>query len=188
MLAPPTSEPVLGEPGGLIDTTGVDTRLPMLVYVSREKRPGYDHNKKAGAMNALVRTSAIMSNGPFILNLDCDHYVHASAALREGMCFMLDRGGDRVCYVQFPQRFDGVDPSDRYANHNLVFFDVAMRAMDGIQGPMYVGTGCVFRRTALYGFSPPRATEHRGWLGTRKIKRMLLKRKSAMGKKTDRGE
>ncbi|AQK40148.1 Putative cellulose synthase-like family protein [Zea mays] len=188
MLAPPTSEPVLGaepaESGGLIDTTGVDIRLPMLVYVSREKRPGYDHNKKAGAMNALVRTSAIMSNGPFILNLDCDHYVHNSAALREGMCFMLDRGGDRVCYVQFPQRFEGIDPNDRYANHNLVFFDVAMRAMDGLQGPMYVGTGCVFRRTALYGFSPPRATEHHGWLGRRKIK--LLLRKPTMGKKTDR--
>ncbi|KAF2325115.1 hypothetical protein GH714_022855 [Hevea brasiliensis] len=69
MLAPPNAEPVLGaEADGenLIDTTEVDIRLPMLVYVSREKRPGYDHNKKAGAMNALVRTSAIMSNGPFI--------------------------------------------------------------------------------------------------------------------------
>ena len=28
--------------------------LPKLVYVSREKRPGYNHHKKAGAMNALV--------------------------------------------------------------------------------------------------------------------------------------
>ncbi|XP_044391730.1 cellulose synthase-like protein D4 [Triticum aestivum] len=166
----------------LVDTTGVDIRLPMLVYVSREKRPGYNHNKKAGAMNALVRTSAIMSNGPFILNLDCDHYVHNSAALREGMCYMLDCRGDRVCYVQFPQRFEGIDPNDRYANHNLVFFDVAMRAMDGLQGPMYVG-GCIFRRIALYGFSPPRATKHHGWLG-RKIK--LFLRKPTMGKKTDR--
>lgn len=29
--------------------------LPRLVYVSREKRPGFDHHKKAGAMNSLVR-------------------------------------------------------------------------------------------------------------------------------------
>ncbi|KAL0916325.1 hypothetical protein M5K25_013827 [Dendrobium thyrsiflorum] len=187
MLAPPNSEPVMGteaNENGLINTTTVDIRLPMLVYVSREKRPGYDHNKKAGAMNALVRTSAIMSNGPFILNLDCDHYVYNSQALREGMCFMQDSGGDRVCFVQFPQRFEGIDPNDRYANHNLVFFDVTMRAMDGLQGPMYVGTGCIFRRTALYGFNPPRATEHRGWLGRRKIK--LFLRKPTMGKKTDR--
>ncbi|CAK7348365.1 unnamed protein product [Dovyalis caffra] len=182
MLAPPNAEPVFGaEADGenLLDTTEVDIRLPMLVYVSREKRPGYDHNKKAGAMNALVRTSAIMSNGPFILNLDCDHYIYNSLALREGMCFMLDRGGDRICYVQFPQRFEGIDPSDRYANHNTVFFDVSMRALDGLQGPMYVGTGCIFRRTALYGFSPPRTTEHHGWFGRRKIKLSLRKPKAA---------
>lgn len=164
MLAPPTHEPLLGsaDEENIIDTTGVDIRLPMLVYMSREKRPGYDHNKKAGAMNALVRTSAIMSNGPFILNLDCDHYIYNSLALREAMCFFMDRGGDRLCYIQFPQRFEGVDPNDRYANHNTVFFDVNMRALDGLQGPVYVGTGCVFRRTALYGFDPPRYREHPG--------------------------
>jgi hypothetical protein len=33
--------------------------------------------------------------------------------------------GKKVCYVQFPQRFDGIDRSDRYANHNTVFFDVS---------------------------------------------------------------
>ncbi|MQL95589.1 hypothetical protein Taro_028260 [Colocasia esculenta] len=73
MLKPPSDVPLHGdsEESRLLDLTDIDIRLPMLVYVSREKRPGYDHNKKAGAMNALVRASAIMSNGPFILNLDC---------------------------------------------------------------------------------------------------------------------
>lgn len=163
MLKPPSHEPLLGsaiDEGNPTDLTEVDIRLPMLVYVSREKRPGYDHNKKAGAMNALVRSSAIMSNGPFILNLDCDHYIYNSQAVREGMCFMMDRGGDRLCYIQFPQRFEGIDPSDRYANHNTVFFDVNMRALDGLQGPVYVGTGCLFRRVALYGFDPPRTKEY----------------------------
>ncbi|CAN8313934.1 unnamed protein product [Cochlearia groenlandica] len=157
LLDPPGDEPVKGRSGEgrALDFEGVDVRLPMLVYVSREKRPGYDHNKKAGAMNALVRASAIMSNGPFILNLDCDHYVYNSRAFRDGICFMMDRDGDRVCFVQFPQRFEGIDPSDRYANNNTVFFDINLRALDGIQGPMYVGTGCLFRRTALYGFDPP---------------------------------
>ncbi|KAJ4773003.1 Cellulose synthase-like protein [Rhynchospora pubera] len=143
------------------DFSMVDVRLPMLVYVSREKRPGYDHNKKAGAMNALVRSSAIMSNGPFILNLDCDHYVNNSQAFREAMCFMMDRGGDRIAFIQFPQRFEGIDPSDRYSNHNRVFFDINMRALDGLQGPEYVGTGCMFRRIALYGFDPPRQKKTR---------------------------
>ncbi|KAK8940449.1 Cellulose synthase-like protein D2 [Platanthera zijinensis] len=158
MLKSPSDEPLLGSKDETksFDLSEIDIRLPLLVYVSREKRPGYDHNKKAGAMNALVRASAVMSNGPFILNLDCDHYVYNSQALREGMCFMMDGGGDRICYVQFPQRFEGIDPSDRYANHNTVFFDVNMRALDGLQGPVYVGTGCLFRRLALYGFDPPR--------------------------------
>eukprot|EP01018_Ginkgo_biloba_P037526 Gb_31853 [translate_table: standard] len=161
----------LGHSGGL-DTEG--NELPRLVYVSREKRPGFQHHKKAGAMNALVRVSAVLTNAPFMLNLDCDHYINNSKAIREAMCFMMDpQVGRKVCYVQFPQRFDGIDRNDRYANRNTVFFDVwifppciaisitianlqiNMKGLDGIQGPMYVGTGCVFRRQALYGYEPP---------------------------------
>ena len=134
MLKPPSPDPLMGGADDkMIDFTDVDIRLPMFVYVSREKRPGYDHNKKAGAMNALVRASAILSNGPFILNLDCDHYFYNCKAIREGMCFMMDRGGENICYIQFPQRFEGIDPSDRYANRNTVFFDGNMRALDGVQ-------------------------------------------------------
>ncbi|KAG0502522.1 hypothetical protein HPP92_002594 [Vanilla planifolia] len=87
MLKPPSSEPLYGlleEEEQMMDLSETDIRLPMLVYVSREKRPGYDHNKKAGAMNALVRASAVMSNGAFILNLDCDHYIYNSARCEKG--------------------------------------------------------------------------------------------------------
>ncbi|RZB77360.1 Cellulose synthase A catalytic subunit 3 isoform D [Glycine soja] len=149
----------LGQSGGL-DTEG--NELPRLVYVSREKRPGFQHHKKAGAMNALVRVSAVLTNGPFLLNLDCDHYINNSKALREAMCFMMDPNlGKHVCYVQFPQRFDGIDRNDRYANRNTVFFDINLRGLDGIQGPVYVGTGCVFNRTALYGYEPPLKPKHK---------------------------
>ncbi|KAH0989599.1 hypothetical protein GBA52_001082 [Prunus armeniaca] len=55
-----------------------------LFYVSREKRPGFQHHKKAGAMNALIN----------------------------------------------------------------------LKGLDGIQGPVYVGTGCCFNRQALYGYDP----------------------------------
>ncbi|VAI32713.1 unnamed protein product [Triticum turgidum subsp. durum] len=143
----------LGHSGGL-DTEG--NELPRLVYVSREKRPGFQHHKKAGAMNALIRVSAVLTNAPFMLNLDCDHYINNSKAIRESMCFLMDpQVGRKVCYVQFPQRFDGIDAHDRYANRNTVFFDINMKGLDGIQGPVYVGTGCVFRRQALYGYNPP---------------------------------
>jgi cellulose synthase A len=144
----------LGHSGGH-DTEG--NELPRLVYVSREKRPGFQHHKKAGAMNALIRVSAVLTNAPFMLNLDCDHYINNSKAIREAMCFLMDpQVGRKVCYVQFPQRFDGIDASDRYANRNTVFFDINMKGLDGIQGPVYVGTGCVFRRQALYGYNPPK--------------------------------
>ncbi|XP_058076287.1 probable cellulose synthase A catalytic subunit 2 [UDP-forming] isoform X2 [Magnolia sinica] len=131
---------------------GDDKELPQLVYVSREKHPSYQHNKKAGAMNALVRVSAVITNGPYILNLDCNHYINNSKALLEAMCFMMDPGiNDKVCYVQFPQRFDGINAGDRYANHNTVLYDITLKGLDGIQGPLYVGTGCFFNRKALYG-------------------------------------
>lgn len=45
-----------------------------------------------------------------------------------------------------------------------------MRALDGLQGPVYVGTGCMFRRYALYGFHPPRANEYLGMFGQSKIR------------------
>ncbi|XP_059286110.1 cellulose synthase A catalytic subunit 7 [UDP-forming] isoform X2 [Lycium ferocissimum] len=144
----------LGQSGGT-DVEGHE--LPRLVYVSREKRPGFQHHKKAGAMNALIRVSGVLTNAPFMLNLDCDHYLNNSKAAREAMCFLMDpQMGKKVCFVQFPQRFDGIDRHDRYANRNTVFFDINMKGLDGLQGPVYVGTGCVFRRQALYGYNPPK--------------------------------
>ncbi|XP_075520783.1 cellulose synthase A catalytic subunit 2 [UDP-forming]-like [Primulina tabacum] len=146
---------------GVRDIEG--NELPRLIYVSREKRPGFEHHKKAGAMNSLIRVSAVISNAPFLLNVDCDHYINNSKALREAMCFMMDpQSGKKICYVQFPQRFDGIDKHDRYSNRNVVFFDINMKGLDGIQGPIYVGTGCVFRRQALYGYDAPKKAKPPG--------------------------
>ncbi|XAR64312.1 Cellulose synthase (UDP-forming) [Bertholletia excelsa] len=144
----------LGQNGGY-DSDG--NELPRLVYVSREKKPGFNHHKKAGAMNALVRVSAVLTNAPYLLNLDYDHYINNSKVLREAMCFMMDPLlGEKVCYVQFPQIFDSADNNDRYDNKNTIFFDINMKGLDGIQGPIYVGAGCVFRRLALYGSDAPK--------------------------------
>nr|CAB3494809.1 unnamed protein product [Digitaria exilis] len=160
LIDPPSSStPQLGvDASDLVDLSDIDVRVPAVVYMCREKRRGRAHHRKAGAMNALLRASAVLSNAPLILNLDCDHYVNNSQALRAGACLMLDR--DDVAFAQFPQRFDGVDPADRYANHNRVFFDCTELGLDGLQGPIYVGTGCVFRRSALYGADPPRWRPH----------------------------
>ncbi|KAE8685341.1 Cellulose synthase A catalytic subunit 9 [Hibiscus syriacus] len=132
----------LGSAGALV----VDGKeLPRLVYVSRES-PVISITRKP------VRVSAVLTNAPFMLNLDCDHYINNSKAIREAMCFLMDpQFGKKLCYVQFPQRFDGIDRHDRYANQNVI----NMLGLDGLQGPVYVGTGCVFNRQALYGYDPP---------------------------------
>lgn len=77
-----------------------------------------------------IRVSAVLTNGAYILNVDCDHYFNNSKALKEAMCFFMDPAyGRKTCYVQFPQRFDGIDLHDRYANRNIVFFDVGLSSM-----------------------------------------------------------
>ncbi|KAL2242546.1 UNVERIFIED_CONTAM: Cellulose synthase-like protein D1 [Sesamum indicum] len=101
----PDKDPVKGtDEEGKLDFTTVDILLPLFAYVSLKKRKSYEDNKKAGAMNALVRATAILSDGPFILNMGYDQY---------------------ICNSQFPQRFDGINLSDGYANNNTVFFNAA---------------------------------------------------------------
>ncbi|CAM0910126.1 unnamed protein product [Alopecurus aequalis] len=131
--------------------------LPRLFYVSREKRPAFQHHGKAGAMNALLRVSAVLTNGAYVFNLNYDHYVNNSKALSETMCFLMDPGArNRTCFVQFPLRpaLPAADDDDPWASRDSVFFDIDMKCLDGIQGPVYVGSGCCFNRKALYGFDP----------------------------------
>jgi cellulose synthase A len=144
------------------DGEGSDLQLPRLFYVSREKRPAFQHHGKAGAMNALVRTfdhvvqhtsifhciallvscnanlnlaigfcqlrvSAVLTNGAYVLNLNYDHYVNNSKALREAMCFLMDPvAANRTCFVQFPLRpaVAAADDADPWASRDSVFFDV----------------------------------------------------------------
>ena len=72
-----------------LETKKVFVSVLPQVYLSREKRLDHEHNKKAGAMNALVRASALITNGSYVMNLDCDHYVNNSEALREVSILLL---------------------------------------------------------------------------------------------------
>ncbi|CAA6665751.1 unnamed protein product [Spirodela intermedia] len=121
-----------------LDTTGA--ALPNLVYVSREKNRAFHHNFKAGALNALVRVSGIMSNGHVVLTLDCDMFSNDPQTAQRALCYLLDPAMvTKLAYVQFPQRFRGIDENDIYAN----------------EGPMYLGTGCFFSRRALHELPSP---------------------------------
>ncbi|PNX73444.1 cellulose synthase A catalytic subunit 1 [Trifolium pratense] len=63
------------------------------------------------------------------------------------MCFMMDPAyGKKTCYVQFPQRFDGIDLHDLYSSRNIVFFDARSSLC---------GNWLLFQQAkALYGNDP----------------------------------
>ncbi|KAL4376350.1 hypothetical protein GQ457_02G031100 [Hibiscus cannabinus] len=137
------------------DSNAVDIEgnpLPTLVYLAREKRPQHHHNFKAGAMNALIRVSSKISNGPIILNVDCDMYSNNSESIKSSLClFMDEEKGDEVAYVQFPQTFDNLTKNEPYAASLRVIQKLELVGLDANGGPCYIGTGCFHRREALCG-------------------------------------
>ncbi|KAI3456800.1 hypothetical protein Pfo_013463 [Paulownia fortunei] len=133
-----------------IDIEG--NRLPTLVYLSREKRPGWPHNFKAGSMNALIRVSAEISNAPVILNVDCDMYSNDPDAILDALCFFLDeKQGQQISYVQYPQYYNNTVKNDIYANISLAINKIELCGLDGFGVALYVGTGCFHRRESLSG-------------------------------------
>ncbi|KAK4843031.1 hypothetical protein QYF36_003018 [Acer negundo] len=126
--------------------------LPNLVYVSREKSKTSHHYFKAGALNALLRVSATMSNAPIVLTLDCDMYSNDPETPLRALCFISDPNiKPNLAYVQFPQRFRGINKNDIYASEFKRLFELNPIGLDGLRGPCYVGTGAFFYRRAFFG-------------------------------------
>ncbi|KAJ7954754.1 Cellulose synthase [Quillaja saponaria] len=124
--------------------------LPLLVYVSREKRASHPHNFKAGALNVLHRVSSVISNSPYILVLDCDMVCNDPTSARQAMCFHLDsKISPSLAFVQFPQKFQNISKSDIYDSQLRSLFTVQWRGMDGLKGPVLSGTGFYMKREAL---------------------------------------
>jgi cellulose synthase/poly-beta-1,6-N-acetylglucosamine synthase-like glycosyltransferase len=138
--------------------------MPNLIYVSREKNRAIPHNFKAGALNALLRVSAVMTNAPIILTLDCDMRSNDPQTPLRAMCYHLDpQMASRLAYVQFPQNFHNINRDDIYGAEFKYPFHIDPFGMDGLGGPDYEGTGCFFRRRAFFGgpssFVPPENLE-----------------------------
>ncbi|XP_027165343.1 cellulose synthase-like protein G1 [Coffea eugenioides] len=124
--------------------------MPLLVYVSREKRPSQPHNFKAGALNVLLRVSGLLSNSPHILALDCDMYCNDPASARQAMCFHLDSEiSPKLAFVQFPHNFHNISDNDIYDSQLRTFFTNQWYGMDGITGPINCGTCFYITREAL---------------------------------------
>ncbi|KAG6577128.1 Cellulose synthase-like protein G3, partial [Cucurbita argyrosperma subsp. sororia] len=158
----PTIIHVLLESSKNTDITGES--LPNLIYVSRQKSETSRHNFKAGALNALLRVSATMSNAPIVLTLDCDTYSNDPQTPLRVLCYFMDpKVGTNCGYVQFPQRFHGISKNDVYGSEYMRLFIFNPIGMDGLLGPGYLGTGCFFVRRTFFGgpsaLEPPELPE-----------------------------
>ena len=99
-----------------------------------------------------VRVSAIMTNAPVILTLDCDMYSNDPQTPIRVLCYLSDpKIQSTLGYIQFPQKFHGLNENDIYACEYKYLFIANPAGMDGLSGPNYVGSGCFFRRRALFG-------------------------------------
>ncbi|GAB2298194.1 hypothetical protein Dimus_032266 [Dionaea muscipula] len=126
--------------------------MPNLVYVTREKRRTHPHHFKAGALNTMLRVSAVMTNAPIVLTLDCDMWSNDPQTLRRMLCYFSGATAySSLGYIQFPQMFRGLDKDDIYGCEHKFLFQVNPMGFDGILGPNYVGTGCFFNRRAFFG-------------------------------------
>ncbi|CAN6445231.1 unnamed protein product [Victoria cruziana] len=141
------------------DTDVMGNAMPNIIYMSREKSTTFHHHFKAGALNALLRVSSLMSNAPIILNLDCDTYSTDPIAPLRVLCFFLDPVlRSNLAFVQFPQIFTGINKNDIYGNEYKRLYQINPLGMDGSWGPNYLGTGCFFQRRAFAG--PPPSHPH----------------------------
>lgn len=132
----------------------INNKMPLLVYVAREKRPSHPHNFKAGGLNVLLRVSGVMSNSPYILMLDCDMYCNDPTSARQAMCFHIDpKISSSLAFVQFPQKFHNISQDDIYDSQLRYIFWSLWYGMDGLKGPIVSGTNFYMKREALYSVS-----------------------------------
>lgn len=72
-----------------------------------------------------IRVSSGISNGPIILNVDCDMYSNNSQSIRNALCFFMDEEkGHEIAFVQFPQKYKNITKNDLYGNAMTVICEV----------------------------------------------------------------
>ncbi|RWR85684.1 cellulose synthase-like protein G2 isoform X1 [Cinnamomum micranthum f. kanehirae] len=102
-----------------------------------------------------LRVSSLLSNGSHILVLDCDMYSNDPTSAKAAMCFHLDPTlSPSLAFVQFPQMFHNISPTDIYCGQLRELFKVWWYGCDGLNGPLLSGTGFYMKREALYGTAP----------------------------------
>lgn len=68
-----------------------------------------------------------ISNGQIILSVDCDMYSNSSQAVKDALCFFMDKEkGNEIAYVQFPQNYENVTTNDVYASYMRTISEVSI--------------------------------------------------------------
>lgn len=99
-----------------------------------------------------IRVSATMTNSPIILTVDCDMYSNDPITPQRVLCYFSDpKVQSQVGYIQFPQRFHGINKNDIYNCEFKRPFVINSMGLDGLRGPSYCGTGCFFNRRVFFG-------------------------------------
>jgi cellulose synthase/poly-beta-1,6-N-acetylglucosamine synthase-like glycosyltransferase len=138
-----------------IEIINDEPEIPRVVYVSRERRPSLPHKFKGGALNTLLRVSGLISNGPYVLAVDCDMYCNDPSSAKQAMCFFLDPETSKyIAFVQFPQMFHNLSKKDIYDNQSRTAFKTMWQGMDGLRGPGLSGSGNYLNRSALLFGTP----------------------------------
>lgn len=93
-----------------------------------------------------------MTNAPIVLTQDCDMYSNDPKTPQQMLCFYLDESiRYNLGYIQFPQRFHGINKADIYSSEYKRLYVINPGGMDGLKGPCYVGSGCFFVRRVFFG-------------------------------------
>ncbi|KAK7277126.1 hypothetical protein RIF29_18276 [Crotalaria pallida] len=138
-----------------IEIINDQSETPLVVYVSRERRPSLPHKYKGGALNTLFRVSGLISNGPYVLVVDCDMFCNDPSSAKQAMCFFLDpESSKQIAFVQFPQMFHNLGKKDIYDSQTRTAFKTMWQGMDGLRGPGLSGSGNYLSRKALLFGSP----------------------------------
>ncbi|KAL9244748.1 hypothetical protein vseg_018483 [Gypsophila vaccaria] len=162
LTANPDHSPIIeiienGSNDGLNSNEISKVELPSLIYVSREKRPQHSHHFKAGAINALLRVSGVLTNSPYILVLDSDMFCNDPSSARQSMCFHLDDTiSSSLAFVQFPQKFHNINCSNDIYDGQIRHVFQSKWPRIGVEGPILSGTCFYMKREALYGDIHPR--------------------------------
>ncbi|PIA50905.1 hypothetical protein AQUCO_01100013v1 [Aquilegia coerulea] len=68
-----------------------------------------------------VRVSGVMTNSPFMLNVDCDMFANNAQVVLHAMCLLLGSENEReIAYVQCPQHFYGGIKDDPFGASSLI--------------------------------------------------------------------